>query len=106
MSSAVLAEISAQVSRALDVLRRHLDPSLLAVHLFDWTMARLPPEHRSVLHEARQAYLGQGEDRRAARAEELAAFVRVARAKRTDGSIGGPEPIAPIVERAPLQRCP
>ncbi len=41
----------------------------------DWAMARLPAAHRPVLLEARQAYLGQGEDRLVLRAERLTAFV-------------------------------
>jgi predicted nucleotidyltransferase len=41
----------------------------------DWAMARLPAEHRPVLLEARQAYLGYGEDRLAARADRLTGFV-------------------------------
>ena len=41
----------------------------------NWAMERLPVEHRAVLVEARQAYLGQAEDRLASRADPLAAFV-------------------------------
>lgn len=41
----------------------------------DWVIERLPLEHRSVLLEARQAYLGHGEDRLASRAEQVTAFI-------------------------------
>ncbi len=41
----------------------------------DWAMRRLPTEHASVLQEARQAYLGHGEDKLASRADQLTAFV-------------------------------
>lgn len=41
----------------------------------DWAMERLPVAHRPVLLEARQAYLGQGEDRLASRADRVAGFV-------------------------------
>lgn len=45
----------------------------------DWAMARLPAEHRSVLLEARQAYLGHGEDRLASRADRLTGFILFAK---------------------------
>ena len=41
----------------------------------DWVIARLPVEHQPILLEARQAYLGYGEDRLAARADRLTGFV-------------------------------
>lgn len=41
----------------------------------DWVMERLPIEHQPVLREARQAYLGQTEDRLACRADEVAEFI-------------------------------
>ena len=41
----------------------------------DWVLERLPEEHRSVLSEARQAYLGHCEDRLALRVDQLAAFI-------------------------------
>ncbi|PUA30787.1 MAG: ANT(3'')-Ia family aminoglycoside nucleotidyltransferase [Cellvibrio sp. 79] len=41
----------------------------------DWVLDRLPDEHRFVLHEARQAYLGGGEYGVGAHAEQLIAFV-------------------------------
>jgi streptomycin 3"-adenylyltransferase len=41
----------------------------------NWAIERLPVQHRSILLEARQAYLGQAEDRLAARADQLEAFV-------------------------------
>ena len=41
----------------------------------NWAMERLPDQHKPVLLEARQAYLGQGEDCLASRADQLAAFV-------------------------------
>lgn len=41
----------------------------------DWVMERLPVQHQPVLLEARQAYLGQREDRLASRADQLAKFV-------------------------------
>jgi streptomycin 3"-adenylyltransferase len=44
-----------------------------------WVLKRLPLEHQSVLHEARQAYLGRNEDNLAARAEETAAFILFAK---------------------------
>lgn len=43
----------------------------------DWAMERLPVAHRPVLLEARQAYLGQGEDRLASRADRVIEFVLV-----------------------------
>jgi streptomycin 3"-adenylyltransferase len=46
----------------------------------DWVMARLPAAHRPVLLEARQAYLGQGEDRLAARPDQVRAFVLAVKA--------------------------
>lgn len=42
----------------------------------DWAMARLPAELQPVLLEARQAYLGYGEDRLASRGDQLTAFVQ------------------------------
>ncbi|ENV9554876.1 TPA: AadA family aminoglycoside 3''-O-nucleotidyltransferase, partial [Pseudomonas aeruginosa] len=41
----------------------------------NWAIERLPDQHKPVLLEARQAYLGQGEDCLASRADQLAAFV-------------------------------
>ena len=41
----------------------------------DWAMERLPAQHQPVLLEARQAYLGQKEDRLASRADQLEEFV-------------------------------
>ena len=41
----------------------------------DWATGRLPEEHRSVLSEARQAYLGYGEDHLAMRGDRLTAVV-------------------------------
>jgi streptomycin 3"-adenylyltransferase len=46
----------------------------------DWVMARLPAAHRPVLLEARQAYLGQGEDRLAERPDQVTAFVLAVKA--------------------------
>jgi streptomycin 3"-adenylyltransferase len=42
----------------------------------DWALPRLPVEFQPVLREARQAYLGCGEDRLAERGDELIGFVR------------------------------
>lgn len=41
--------------------------------------SRVPPEHRSVLHDAQQAYLGAINDNLANRANETAAFIRYAK---------------------------
>ena len=41
----------------------------------DWAIERLHAQPRSVLLEARQAYLGQGEERLASRADEVALYV-------------------------------
>nr|WP_063839878.1 bifunctional aminoglycoside nucleotidyltransferase ANT(3'')-Ih/aminoglycoside N-acetyltransferase AAC(6')-Iid [Serratia marcescens]AAL51021.2 fused aminoglycoside (3'') adenylyltransferase-aminoglycoside (6') acetyltransferase ANT(3'')-Ih-AAC(6')-IId [Serratia marcescens] len=41
----------------------------------NWAIERLPDQHKPVLLEARQAYLGRGEDCLASRADQLAAFV-------------------------------
>ena len=41
----------------------------------DWVLERLPEEHRSILSEARQAYLGHCEDRLALRGGQLAEFI-------------------------------
>jgi predicted nucleotidyltransferase len=41
----------------------------------NWAMEHLPAQHQFVLLKARQAYLGQGEDCLASRADQLAAFV-------------------------------
>ena len=41
----------------------------------NWAMEHLPAQHQSVLLEARQAYLGQEEDRLASRADQLEEFV-------------------------------
>jgi streptomycin 3"-adenylyltransferase len=46
----------------------------------NWVMERLPVQHQPVLLEARQAYLGQGEDCLASRADQLAAFVHFVKA--------------------------
>lgn len=40
-----------------------------------WLIARLPVEHQSILFEARQAYLGYGEDHLASRADQTAKFI-------------------------------
>lgn len=42
----------------------------------DWALARLPTEFQPVMLEARQAYLGCGEDRLTQRGAELTGFVR------------------------------
>ena len=42
----------------------------------NWVMERLPVQHQPVLLEARQAYLGQGEDCLASRTDQLEALVR------------------------------
>lgn len=58
----------------------------------DWAMARLPVEHRPVLLEARQAYLGLGADRLALRADRLTAFVLFVKreaARLLDAGAGG-----------------
>jgi len=47
----------------------------------DWALERLPPEHRPVLVNARDAYLGLAADDLASRAGNVAAFVRHARAE-------------------------
>ncbi|ELS0696407.1 DUF4111 domain-containing protein [Shigella flexneri] len=41
----------------------------------DWAMERLPAQYQPVILEARQAYLGQEEDRLASRADQLEEFV-------------------------------
>ncbi|TYW85201.1 AadA family aminoglycoside 3''-O-nucleotidyltransferase [Klebsiella pneumoniae] len=41
----------------------------------NWAMERLPAQHQLVLFEARQAYLGDGGDCLASRADQLTAFV-------------------------------
>lgn len=41
----------------------------------DWVMERLPIAHQPLLHEARQAYLGQAEDRLSWRADDVTEFV-------------------------------
>lgn len=41
----------------------------------DWMMARLPVEHQPLMLEARQAYLGQQEDRLALRGNQVTALV-------------------------------
>lgn len=41
----------------------------------DWVLRRLPVTHQPILLEARQAYLGQGEDRLASHPDQLAEFV-------------------------------
>ncbi len=46
----------------------------------DWVMARLPAEHRPVLREAQQAYLGQAEERLAAHPDQVIAFVLAVKA--------------------------
>jgi hypothetical protein len=40
-----------------------------------WALERLPVEYQPILHEARQAYLGHGEDNLAARADRTATFI-------------------------------
>ena len=45
----------------------------------DWAIERLPAEHEPVLLEARQAYLGDGEDRLASREEQVSRFVSFAK---------------------------
>jgi streptomycin 3"-adenylyltransferase len=47
----------------------------------DWVLERLPPEHRPVLANARDAYLGLVPDDLTSRAGNVAAFVRHARAE-------------------------
>ena len=42
----------------------------------DWAIERLPVQHRPILSDARQAYLGHAEDRLAAQADRLDAFIR------------------------------
>ena len=46
-----------------------------------WVMERLPAHHQPVLLEARQAYLGQREDRLASRADQVEAFVNFVKVK-------------------------
>ena len=164
MREAVIAEVSTQLSEVVGVIERHLEPTLLAVHLYgsavdgglkphsdidllvtvtvrldettrralindlletsaspgeseilravevtivvhddiirnvvltlsrnwysavtgkiapkdvaaDWAMERLPAQYQPVILEARQAYLGQEEDRLASRADQLEEFV-------------------------------
>lgn len=41
----------------------------------NWVMERLPVQHQPVLLEAQQAYLGQGMDCLASRADQLTAFI-------------------------------
>jgi streptomycin 3"-adenylyltransferase len=41
----------------------------------DWVLERLPIEYQSILHEARQAYLGHSEDNLATRADQVALFI-------------------------------
>ena len=41
----------------------------------NWAMEHLPAQHQSVLLEARQAYLGQEEDRSVLRADKLEEFI-------------------------------
>lgn len=47
----------------------------------DWALGRLPPEHRPVLANARDAYLGKARDDLAEHAEGVAAFVWHVRAE-------------------------
>ena len=42
----------------------------------DWAIERLPVQHRPVLSDARQAYLGETEDRPATQADQMEAFVQ------------------------------
>ena len=49
----------------------------------DWAMERLPAQHQPVLLEAKQAYLGQEEDRLASRADELEEFVHFVKSEIT-----------------------
>lgn len=45
----------------------------------DWVIERLPNEYQSILHEARQAYLGQAGDHLATRTDQTAAFILFAK---------------------------
>jgi streptomycin 3"-adenylyltransferase len=46
-----------------------------------WVLERLPVEHRRVLHEAREAYLGLTQDNLAIRADHTAEFILFAKSK-------------------------
>lgn len=47
----------------------------------DWAAERLPARHRSIVLEARQAYLGWGEDRLSGRGDQVAEFIDFVKAE-------------------------
>lgn len=49
----------------------------------DWAIERLPGKHRSMLSEARQAYLGHCEDRLALRGDQLTGLIALIRNEAT-----------------------